>query len=102
MSRPGRSSRPAPTTSRSTSQSTPRSASSREHVVRPEVVRVGARVGVRGSHRIVERRGKVVGRYGGEYYVAVDVRFPEGEERLFWPGISKKSRHHLLLGGVLC
>jgi hypothetical protein len=57
-------------------------------VVRPEEVRVGARVGVLGSHRIVERRGKVgkvVGRYGGEDYVAVDVRFPEGEEGLFWP-----------------
>ena len=56
--------------------------------MRPEVVRIGARVGVRRSHRIVERRGKVgkvVGRYGGKHYVAVDVRFPEGEERMFWP-----------------
>jgi hypothetical protein len=56
--------------------------------VGPEEVRIGARVRVLGSHRIVERRGrvgKVVGRYGGEDYVAVDVTFAEGEERLFWP-----------------
>jgi hypothetical protein len=56
--------------------------------VRPEEVSIGARVRVLGSHRIVERRGrvgKVVGRYGGEDYVAVDVSFPEGGERLFWP-----------------
>ena len=56
--------------------------------MRPEEVRIGARVRVLGSHRIVERRGrvgKVVGRYGGESYVAVDVSFPEGGERLFWP-----------------
>ena len=56
--------------------------------MRPEEVSIGARVRVLGSHRIVERRGrvgKVVGRYGGESYVAVDVSFPEGGERLFWP-----------------
>jgi hypothetical protein len=29
--------------------------------------------------------GKVVGRYGGEEYVAVDVRFSDGLRRLFWP-----------------
>jgi len=29
--------------------------------------------------------GKVVGRYGGEEYVAVDVRFSNGQRRLFWP-----------------
>jgi hypothetical protein len=29
--------------------------------------------------------GEVVGRYGGEEYVAVDVRFPDGRHRLFWP-----------------
>ena len=49
---------------------------------------VGTKVRVRQEHRIVERRGmvgKVVGRYGGEEYVAVDVRFPDGHHRLFWP-----------------
>jgi hypothetical protein len=29
--------------------------------------------------------GKVVGRYGGEVYVAVDVRFADRHYRLFWP-----------------
>ena len=56
--------------------------------MRTEEVSIGARVRVLGSHRIVERRGKigkVVGSYGGEDYVAVDVTFPEGEERLFLP-----------------
>jgi hypothetical protein len=50
---------------------------------------VGTKVRVRQEHRILERRGmvgKVVGRYGGEEYVAVDVRFPDGHHRLFWPG----------------
>jgi hypothetical protein len=49
---------------------------------------VGTKVRVRQEHRIVERRGmvgKVVGRYGGEEYVAVDVRFSDGQRRLFWP-----------------
>ncbi len=51
--------------------------------------RVGARVRVRAHHGIAERRGMVgtvVERYGGEEHVAVDVRFPNGERRLFWPG----------------
>jgi hypothetical protein len=54
-----------------------------------EVASVGMRVRVRQEHRILERRGmvgKVVGRYGGEEWVAVDVRFPDGHHRLFWPG----------------
>jgi hypothetical protein len=49
---------------------------------------VGTKVRVRQEHRILERRGrggKVVGRYGGEVYVAVDVRFSDGRRRLFWP-----------------
>jgi hypothetical protein len=49
---------------------------------------VGTKVRVREKHRILERRGmvgKVVGRYGGEEYVAVDVRFSDGRRRLFWP-----------------
>ena len=51
-------------------------------------VRVGMQVRVSENHRIVERRGllgKVVGRYGGEQYVAVDVRFADRHYRLFWP-----------------
>jgi hypothetical protein len=49
---------------------------------------VGMKVRVRRDHRIPGRRGmvgKVVGRYGGEEYVAVDVRFPNGHHRMFWP-----------------
>jgi hypothetical protein len=29
--------------------------------------------------------GRIVARYGGEDYVAVDVRFPDRRYRLFWP-----------------
>jgi hypothetical protein len=53
-----------------------------------EDVHVGMRVRVADHHRIAERRGllgKVVGRYGGEEHVVVDVRFPDGRQRLFWP-----------------
>ena len=56
--------------------------------MRAEEALVGTKVRVRQEHRILERRGmvgKVVGRYGGEEYVAVDVRFPDGHHRLFWP-----------------
>ena len=45
-------------------------------------------VSVPDHHRIAERTGlvgKVVGRYGGEEHVVVDVRFPDGRQRLFWP-----------------
>jgi hypothetical protein len=51
-------------------------------------VRAGMRVKVREHHRIVQRRGllgKVVGTYGGEEFTAVDVLFPDGQQRLFWP-----------------
>ena len=51
-------------------------------------VRVGMQVRVSDHHRIVERRGllgKVVGRYGGEEYVAVDVRFGDRHYQLFSP-----------------
>ena len=54
-----------------------------------EVASVSMRVRVRQEHRILERRGmvgKVVGRYGGEEWVAVDVRFSDGQRRLFWSG----------------
>ncbi len=29
--------------------------------------------------------GRIVSCYGGEEYVAVDVRFPDRQYRLFWP-----------------
>jgi hypothetical protein len=51
-------------------------------------VRAGMRVKVRDHHRIEQRRGlvgKVVGTYGGEEFTAVDVLFPDGQQRLFWP-----------------
>lgn len=54
----------------------------------PEQARPGARVRVMEHHRVEERRGlvgKVVARYGGEDYIAVDVRLADGECRLFWP-----------------
>jgi hypothetical protein len=57
-------------------------------LVKAEVAFVGTKVRVRQEHRISERRGmvgKVVGRYGGVEYVAVDVSFPDGHHRLFWP-----------------
>jgi hypothetical protein len=51
-------------------------------------VYIGATVRVRERHRIAERRGMVgtiADRYGGDGYVAVDVRFSGGQRRLFWP-----------------
>lgn len=48
----------------------------------------GKRVRVSESHRIETRRGmvgRVVGCYGGEEHMAVDVRFADGSCRLFWP-----------------
>jgi hypothetical protein len=48
----------------------------------------GTWVRVMDHHRVAERRGlvgKVVARYGGEEYVAVDVRLVDGQHRLFWP-----------------
>ena len=54
----------------------------------PEQARPGMRVRVMEHHRVQERRGllgTVVARYGGEDYVAVDVRLTDGECRLFWP-----------------
>ena len=54
----------------------------------PEQARTGMRVRVMEHHRVQERRGllgRVVAVYGGEKYVAVDVRLADGECRLFWP-----------------
>ena len=57
--------------------------------MKPERVQVGATVRVRERHRIAERRG-MVGRiaehYGGDGYMAVDVRFSGGHRRLFSGG----------------
>ena len=50
---------------------------------------VGTRVRVCEHHKMAECRGmvgKVVGYYGGDDYVALEVRLPDGECRLFWPG----------------
>ena len=48
--------------------------------------------------------GRVVGYYGKEGYLALDVRFPGGEHRLFWPedleeAPSPRSWWRSLLGG---
>ena len=54
----------------------------------PEQATSGMRVRVKEHHRVEERRGlmgTVVARYGGEHYVAVDVRLADGQYRLFWP-----------------
>ena len=53
-----------------------------------EQARPGRRVRVMEHHRVEERRGlmgRVVARYGGEDYIAVDVRLTDGQLRLFWP-----------------
>jgi hypothetical protein len=76
----------------------------------PEHARPGTRVRVMEHHRVEARRGlvgRVVARYGGEDYVAVDVRLADGEYRLFWPrdleeifpSSPKASWWRLLLGG---
>jgi hypothetical protein len=54
----------------------------------PEKARRGTQVRVMEHHRVEGRRGlvgTVVDRYGGEEYVAVDVRLADGQLRLFWP-----------------
>ena len=54
----------------------------------PEQAQRGMRVRVMDHHRVEERRGlvgKVVARYGGEDYIAVDVRLADGHCRLFCP-----------------
>jgi hypothetical protein len=50
---------------------------------------IGMRVRVREHHRRVERRGmvgKVVGCYGGDDYVAVEVLLSDGACLVFWAG----------------
>jgi hypothetical protein len=46
--------------------------------MKPEEVHIGMKVRVREHYRIAERRGmvgRIADRYGGDGYVAVDVRF---------------------------
>ena len=72
----------------------------------PEQASPGTRVRVMEHYRVEERRGlvgKVVARYGGEDYIAVDVRLDGGQYRLFWPSdleeiSSPKAWWRLLLG----
>jgi hypothetical protein len=72
----------------------------------PEHARPGMRVRVMENHRVQERRGlmgTIVARYGGEDYIAVDVRLAGGQYRLFWPRdleeiSSPKAWWRLLLG----
>jgi hypothetical protein len=50
---------------------------------------VGTKVKVREDHRVSELRGtvgKVVGSYGGEELMVLNVYFPDGRYQLFWPG----------------
>ena len=56
--------------------------------MRTEVAHVGMKVKVRQEHRILARRGmvgKVVGSYGEEENVVMDVRFSDRSRWLFWP-----------------
>jgi hypothetical protein len=55
----------------------------------PEQARTGTRVRVMDHHRLEECRGlmgTVVAAYGGEEYVAANVRLADGECRPFSPG----------------
>jgi hypothetical protein len=57
-------------------------------VLKPGKVHIGTTVRVREHHRIAERRGmvgRIADHYGGDGYMAVDVRFSGGHRRLFWP-----------------
>jgi hypothetical protein len=74
--------------------------------MRAQEARVSMKVRVLPKHRIEERRGmvgRVVGCYGGEEYMAVDVRFADGQCQLFWTGeleevSSPRPWWHALLG----
>jgi hypothetical protein len=67
---------------------------------------LGMKVRVREDHRIKELRGtvgKVVGSYGGEELMVLDVHFPGGGYQLLWPGdlddvASPEPWWHCLLG----
>ena len=56
--------------------------------MKPEKARIGTTPRVREHHRIAKRRGmlgRIANHYGGEGYMALDVRFSGGQRRLFWP-----------------
>ena len=55
--------------------------------MKSEEIQVGMKVKARERQRNNERQGmvgEVVGCYGGQEYMAVDVRLPDGRHRLFW------------------
>jgi hypothetical protein len=57
-------------------------------VIKPEKVHIGTTPRVREHHRIAKRcgmLGRIANHYGGEGYMAVDVRFLGGHRSLFWP-----------------
>ncbi len=69
----------------------------------PEQARSGMRVRVMEHHRVRERRGllgTVVALYGGENYIAVDVRLADGQYRLFWPRDLEEISPPRRLGGA--
>jgi hypothetical protein len=56
--------------------------------MKPQTIHVGTTVRVREHYSIAERRGMVgtiVGHYGGDGNMAVDVRFSDRLRWLFWP-----------------
>ena len=56
--------------------------------MKPKEVHIGTTVRVREHYRVAERRGmvgRIADHYGGDGYMAVDVRFSGGHRRLFWP-----------------
>jgi hypothetical protein len=76
-------------------------------IVLSEEALIGMRVRVREHHMIAKRRGmvgEVVGRYGGEECLTVDVRLSDGQHRLGWSQDLKEisspqpSRWHSMIG----
>jgi hypothetical protein len=70
----------------------------------PEQARPGTQVRVMEHHRVEGCRGlvgTVVARYGGEDYMAVDMRLADGQLRLFWPRDLEEISPRTL-GGASC
>lgn len=56
--------------------------------MKPGILRIGTPVRVAEHHRMAKRRGmvgRIVDRFGQEECVALDVRFSNGQQHLFWP-----------------